>query len=86
MDAQPETLVSPTIASRMRRGALWGLFWSDIDLVGGTVTVTHSRVPVNGKTMDSQPRTDNSVRRLPLTPALTAAPRKAQATRAPRVG
>jgi integrase len=76
MDAQPETLVSPTIASRLRRGAVWGLFWSDIDLVDGTVTVTHSRVPVNRKTMDSQPRTDNSVRRLPLTPALTAALRR----------
>jgi integrase len=66
--------------SGLRRGELCGLLWSDIDLTDGTVTVTHNRVSVNGKTMDSRPKTDNSIRTLPLTRALTAALRKAQAT------
>ena len=42
--------------------------------------MTDNRVSVNGRTMDSQPKTDNSIRTLPLTPALMAALRKAQAT------
>jgi len=66
--------------SGLRRGELCGLRWSDIDAAAATVTVTHNRVSVNGRTMDSQPKTDCSVRTLPLTPALMAALRKAQAT------
>jgi integrase len=65
--------------SGLRRGELCGLLWSDVDLGAETVTVTHNRVSVNGKAMDSQPKTDNSLRTLPLTPALTSALRRALA-------
>jgi len=44
-----------------------------------TVTTLHNRVSVNGRPMDSLPKTDSSVRTLPLTPALTAALRRALA-------
>jgi hypothetical protein len=43
----------------------------DVDLSAATVTVAHNRVSVNGQAMDSQPKTDNTVRTLPLTPALS---------------
>jgi integrase len=57
-----------------------GLRWSDVDLKDGTLTVAHNRVSVNGQAMDFDPKTDGSGRTLPLTPALTAALRHAQAT------
>ena len=66
--------------SGLRRGELGGLRWTDIDLEAGTVTIAHNRVSVNGRAMDSQPKTDASARVLPLTPALTAALRRALAT------
>ena len=66
--------------SGLRRGELCGLRWSDVDLNDGTLTVAHNRVSVNGQAMDSDPKTHGSGRTLPLTPALTAALRHAQAT------
>ena len=66
--------------SGLRRGELCGLRWSDVDLKDGTLTVAHNRVSVNGQAMDSDPKTEGSGRTLPLTPALTAALRRAQAT------
>ena len=65
--------------SGLRRGELCGLRWSDVDLKDGTLTVAHNRVSVNGQAMDSDPKTDGSGRTLPLSPALTAALRRAQA-------
>jgi integrase len=65
--------------SGLRRGELCGLLWSDIDLDAGTLTVAHNRVSVNGRPMDSDPKTDRSARTLPLTPALTAVLPRAQA-------
>lgn len=68
--------------SGLRRGELCGLRWSDVDLKAGTLTVApgHNRVSVNGKVLDSDPKTDRSERTLPLTPALTTALRRAVAT------
>jgi integrase len=65
--------------SGLRRGELSGLLWSDVDLDVGTLTVAHNRVSVNGQVMDSDPKTDQSARTLPLTPALAAVLRRAQA-------
>jgi hypothetical protein len=59
------------------------LRWSDVDLKAGTVTIAHNRVSVNGRAMDSEPKTDRSARVLPLTPALTVALRRAQAIQRP---
>ena len=64
----------------MRRGELCGLRWRDVELKDGTLTVAHHRVSVNGQAMDSDPKTDGSGRTLPLSPALTAALRRAQTT------
>jgi len=64
----------------LRRGELCGLRWSDVELKDGTLTVAHHRVSVNGQAMDSDPKTDGSGRTLPLSPALSAALRHAQAT------
>jgi integrase len=64
----------------LRRGELCGLRWSDVDLTAGTVAVAHNRVSVNGRPLDlDDPKTGHSARTLPLTPALTAALRRAQA-------
>ena len=65
--------------SGLRRGEIGGLRWSDVDLDAGTLTIAHNRVSVNGAAMDSAPKTDRSARVLPLTPALTAALRRAAA-------
>jgi integrase len=65
--------------SGLRRGEMCGLRWHDVDLTAATVTIAHNRVSVNGKAMDSQPKTDTSARVLPLTPALAAALRRALA-------
>lgn len=67
--------------SGLRRGELCGLRWGDVDLKGGTLTVAHNRMSVNGRPMDSDDtKTGHSARTLPLTPALTAALSRAQAT------
>jgi integrase len=65
--------------SGLRRGELGGLRWTDVGLEAGTLTVTHNRVSVNGRVMDSQPKTDASARVLPLTRALMTALRRALA-------
>jgi len=64
--------------SGLRRGEVCGLRWSDIDLQAGTVTITHNRVSANGKPLEYEPKTANSERTLPLTPALKSALQRAQ--------
>lgn len=59
--------------SGLRRGEICGLRWTDVDLKAGTVTIAHNRVSANGKAVDGAPKTENSIRTLPLTPSLTAA-------------
>ena len=65
----------------LRRREISGLLWSDVALDGAeTLTISHNRVSVGGQVHDSDPKTDNSKRTLPLTPALKAALRRAKAT------
>ncbi|MFI8661857.1 tyrosine-type recombinase/integrase [Rhodococcus qingshengii] len=64
--------------SGLRRGEICGLLWADVDLKAGTVTITHNRVSANGKAVDGAPKTENSIRTLPLTPSLTAALKRAR--------
>ncbi|NEW53748.1 site-specific integrase [Nocardia cyriacigeorgica] len=66
----------------LRRGEIGGLRWSDIDLEAGTLTIVNNRVSVNGKAEETDPKSEDSGRTLPLTPTLKAelrAARKRQA-------
>lgn len=57
----------------LRRGELAGLRWSALDLEAGTLRVETARVEVNGKTVDSDPKTRAGQRTLSLDPTLVAA-------------
>jgi integrase len=67
--------------SGLRRGEIGGLRWTDVDLDAGTLTVRNNRVSVNGAAMETTPKTESSVRTLPLTPALATVLRRTAATR-----
>lgn len=55
----------------LRRGEIAGLRWSDVDMVGGTLTIRHARGMVDGKIVEKAPKTVRSARTLPLTQALS---------------
>ncbi|MFC9761381.1 tyrosine-type recombinase/integrase [Rhodococcus jostii] len=59
--------------SGLRRGEICGLRWSDVDLKHGTLTIANNRVSVNGQPVEGLPKSERSIRTLPLTPALTTA-------------
>jgi integrase len=67
----------------MRREEICGLRWRDVDLAGGTLTISTVRVVVDGKVVTKDaPKSEKSARTLPLDDALTgalAALRKRQA-------
>jgi integrase len=54
----------------LRRGELCGLRWADVDLDGGVLTVNRTRVVVDGKTIDSSPKTAAGRRPVPLDASL----------------
>ncbi len=56
----------------LRRGELAGLRWDAIDLKGGSLEVTHTRVLVDGKPVDSEPKTAAGRRLVPLDDSLVA--------------
>ncbi len=56
----------------LRRGELAGLRWDAIDLKGGSVEVTRTRVLVDGKPVDSEPKTAAGRRSVPLDGSLVA--------------
>ncbi|MGI5918677.1 MAG: tyrosine-type recombinase/integrase [Christensenellales bacterium] len=51
----------------LRRGEACGLRWEDIDWDKGVISINRQRIPVNGKVIEVDLKTDNSVRRLSLT-------------------
>jgi integrase len=53
----------------LRRGELLGLRWADVDLVAGTLTVAVSRVIVDGRVIEVEPKTERGKRTLPLVDA-----------------
>ncbi len=57
----------------LRRGEVLGLRWSDIDMKAKTLTVSQSRVLVDGKTRIEDPKSRNGNRTLPLDDALVDA-------------
>ena len=56
----------------LRRGELCGLRWEAIDLDGGTATIVHTLVVVDGKVQTSTPKTSSSRRSLPLDASLVS--------------
>ena len=73
----------------LRRGELAGLRWSAVDLAAGTLTVTHTRVMVDGRPQDSTPKTRAGRRSVPLDDSLVSlltAHRKAQRAERLRAG
>lgn len=63
----------------LRRGELAGLRWDAIDLDGQSLSITRTRVLVDGKPVDSEPKTDSGKRRIPLDDRLVAALRSHRA-------
>jgi integrase len=57
----------------LRRGEVLGLRWSDVDLVGKTLTVRWTRGMVGTEIVEGEPKTPRSKRTLPLDDALVAA-------------
>ena len=56
----------------MRRGELCGLRWAEVDLDGGVLVVTRTRVVVEGRAIDSAPKTKAGHRTIPLDASLVA--------------
>ena len=56
----------------LRRGELAGLRWDAVDLEGGTLRIVRTRVLVDGKPVDSEPKTDAGRRTIPLDPSLVS--------------
>ncbi len=56
----------------LRRGELAGLRWDAVDLEGGSLRITRTRVLVDGRPVDSVPKTDAGNRRIPLDEHLAA--------------
>lgn len=65
-----------------RRGELCGLKWNNVDLDGGRITISESRVVVDFKVMESTPKTERSARAIALDPATVAVLRSHRARQA----
>lgn len=57
----------------LRRGEVLGLRWSDVDLIGKTITVCWARTSVAGVIVEKEPKTERGKRTLPLDDALVDA-------------
>ncbi len=56
----------------LRRGELAGLGWDAVDLEGGSLQITRTRVLVGGEPVDSVPKTEAGRRTIPLDSSLVA--------------
>ncbi|MEV6337193.1 site-specific integrase [Nocardia vinacea] len=68
--------------SGLRRGEIGGLRWSDVDFRAGTVTITNTRIQVDGEVIEKETKTEKSKRTLPLTPVILDALKRAKAAQA----
>ena len=64
----------------LRRGELAGLRWDAVNLTDGTIQITRTRVSVDGKAMDSTPKTESGRRTVPLDASLIAMLRSHEVT------
>lgn len=58
------------LARGLRRGELAGLGWADVDLDAGRLRVVRTRIVVDGKVVESTPKTEAGRRTVPLDPGL----------------
>ncbi len=63
----------------LRRGEIAGLRWENVDLDAATMTINETRVSVSGKPQKRLPKTETSIRTLPLPTALMEALKQQQA-------
>jgi integrase len=71
----------------LRRSEVLGLRWSDIDLVGGTVAISQSRVAIDGKSTETGPtKTRRGTRTLPMPADLLVAMREMREAQAAAFG
>ena len=70
------------LARGLRRGELCGVRWEDVDLDGQVLRINRTRVTVEGRTIDSTPKTESGRRSIPLDPALVAVLRRHKARQA----
>jgi integrase len=79
-DDQLASVWALALTRGLRRGELCGLRWSDIDLDPGRIAITRTRVVVDGRAVDSDPKTAAGVRSVPLDPSLVTLlrPRRVQ--------
>lgn len=61
------TLLTLAIDSGARRGELTGLDWDDIDFINCTININKTTQTVNGKIIEKFPKTDSSIRIVPIT-------------------
>ena len=45
------------VLTGLRRGEITGLYWADVDLAAGTITVRHNRVSVAGRVQEQTTKT-----------------------------
>ena len=64
----------------LRRGEAAGLRWEDVDLTGSVVRINRTRIVVDGKAIDSVPKTAAGRRSIPLDPSLVTILRAHKAT------
>lgn len=65
----------------LRRGEILGLRWEDVDFVGQVLHVRRQRIRVDGKVLETRPKSDASIRDIPLDEILIGELRKVQAGR-----
>ncbi len=61
-----EALYLVAIGVGLRQGEILGLRWSDVDLVGGSLTVRHALARINGRLVLDEPKSATSRRSVPL--------------------
>lgn len=67
-----EALFSVALALGLRQGEALGLRWQDIDLVAGTLKVSHQLQRINGRLTLVEPKSDRSRRTLVMPPTIVA--------------
>lgn len=75
-------LYATAIMTGMRRGELFGLRWSDVDLDEGWIYVRNTRVIVDGKVSEGDPKTEAGERRIAIADRLVSILRKHRAAMA----